>query len=521
MVDARTYHERTKHSPESLRQRSGGLNPATKPRPYKAYVDLPGVELSAIRPPENPALSAIAHPSANGGDAGGRSFDRETLATLCYEASGIVEQAQLDDGREMRFRAASCTGKLYHIDLYPVVGDVEGLDPGVYHFDPDSFALDLLREGDYRSVVADAAGSQSGTGASTAVAAAPVTFVCTSTWWRNAWKYRARTYRHAFWDTGTILSNMLATAHAMEQRAEIIAGFADQQIVDLLGLDPEWEAPIALATVGTGASEAPGQSLTSIDPETTPVSSEYQEYTLVHDAWEQSTLADGPAVEDWRGAVTEQAASGAAHSASDSNSGTQVELDPVGPETASKRPLWRTIRRRGSCRDYAGHGPTSRQVATVLDRATRGIPGDWNDGAATGLAFNELFVLCTDVDGLPDGSYHFHPEESILERLGDVTQGEKQHLALNQEWAGRAHVNVYMLANVEQLVDELGNRAYRLAQLEAGITLGRLYLATFAHRVLGGTGLTFFDDLVTDHFAPRADGLTPTCLFAFGRAASG
>ena len=36
-----------------------------------------------------------------------------------------------------------------------------------------------------------------------AVARAPATIICTGTYWRNAWKYQARTYRHFGWDSGT------------------------------------------------------------------------------------------------------------------------------------------------------------------------------------------------------------------------------------------------------------------------------------------------------------------------------
>jgi hypothetical protein len=31
------------------------------------------------------------------------------------------------------------------------------------------------------------------------VAHAPATIICTGTYWRNAWKYQARTYRHFGW----------------------------------------------------------------------------------------------------------------------------------------------------------------------------------------------------------------------------------------------------------------------------------------------------------------------------------
>jgi hypothetical protein len=82
---------------------------------------------------------------------------------------------------------------------------------------------------------------------------------------------------------------------------------------------------------------------------------------------------------------------------------------------------------------------------------------------------------------------------------------------------GDAAVNVYLAADVDAVVARAGNRGYRLAQLLGGIGLGRLYLATYAHRTLGGRGFTFYDDLVSDHLGPRAAEQTPMTLFAFGR----
>lgn len=533
MVDAREYHELTKHTPEKLRESGVTLDPATKPRPYKQYTDRPREELERIRPPQVPALSAVAHSRAapGGNDGQPPTMDRDALATLCYEASGIIRRATVDDGREMLFRAASCTGKLYHIDLYPVVGEIDGLAAGVYHFDPRTCSLDVLREGDYRGLLTAAVGAGAGKwdgshDDSHPVADAPVTIIATSTWWRNAWKYRERTYRHAFWDAGTVLANLLATAHAMDRRAMAVSAFADSPVADLLGIDPEWEAPVALAPVGRGDPTPDTRPVERIDPDTEPVSPEVTEYPLIHDAWQASTLPDGDAVADWRAHAVDSRGIGTVGP----GDGERVPLDPVSVAEQSRRPLYATIRRRRSCREYADDGPSRRQLGTVLDRGLRGVPGDWTDGATSssestagtatpaGLAFNDCYVLATGVDGVPDGTYQYHPEERALERIGDATSRDQQRLALNQGWAGDAQVNVYLLADVERLVGALGNRGYRLAQLEAGITLGRLYLATYAHRALGGTGLTFFDDLVTEHCSPRAAGQTPTCLFAFGRA---
>ena len=61
------YHERTKHSPRSVRAANPGLDFENKPRPYKVYADRPAVPAAErIRPPQQPALSAIAEPTPDG-----------------------------------------------------------------------------------------------------------------------------------------------------------------------------------------------------------------------------------------------------------------------------------------------------------------------------------------------------------------------------------------------------------------------------------------------------------------------
>jgi nitroreductase len=64
----------------------------------------------------------------------------------------------------------------------------------------------------------------------------------------------------------------------------------------------------------------------------------------------------------------------------------------------------------------------------------------------------------------------------------------------------------------------LGNRGYRAAQLEAGIAAGRLYLAAYAQG-LAATGLTFYDDAITDFFSPHAAGKSVLFLLALGKRA--
>lgn len=498
MVDARKYHERTNHTPRRLREDDFRLDRSNQPRPYKIYEDLPVVDPpSDSDPPDVPALAAVAHPEP----APEAARDGPDLHTVCHYAAGVTKTLERA-GQEVRYRAAACTGKLYHVDLYAVAGDLPGIGPGVYHYDPDSDAFDVLREGDYRGALAAAAGGQAG------IATAPVTFIATSEWWRNAWKYRERTYRHAFWDSGTILANLLAVAHAGGHRAEIVTGFADDPVTRLLGLAPDEEAPLELVPVGSGDPAPATSTVEPLDPAEAPLSPETVDYPLVPDAWRQSRLENGDAARTWRESVAASAFG------RDPGDGERIVLDPVDRETASARPVGETIARRGSLREYSHEPISARKFATVLDRALRGVP---SDAFAGGDGIVDCFCLVHAVEGIEGGVYQYHPREDELERVGDTDRQAAGRLALDQTVVGHAAVNVFLTADVNQVVERLGNRGYRLAQLEAGVALGRLYLATYAHLALGGRGFTFYDDLVTEHLAPAAGGQSPMTLFAFGR----
>ena len=74
-----------------------------------------------------------------------------------------------------------------------------------------------------------------------AVAHAPATIICTGTYWRNAWKYQARTYRHFGFDNGTLLANMLAVSAASGLPAETVLEFVDAEVNRLLDLDTRRE----------------------------------------------------------------------------------------------------------------------------------------------------------------------------------------------------------------------------------------------------------------------------------------
>src|SRR5712691_11226619 len=263
-----SYHETTKHSVASVHNSLHFLDWGNQPLPFKAYTTLEALPLPReLRQTGVAALSAIAESiqaDANGPHA---VPDLAALAQLLYLTAGITRHRK-HPGGEIYFGAAACTGALYEVELYVVCGDLADLQAGVYHFSPAEFALRRLRAGDCRGVLSEATGHE------TAIVHAPLTIVCACTYWRNAWKYQARTYRHFGWDNGTLLANLLAVATALGMPAKVICGFADADVNRLLDVDPEREVAFSLVALGHVAalSQQLPFKLSALHLETVPLS---------------------------------------------------------------------------------------------------------------------------------------------------------------------------------------------------------------------------------------------------------
>jgi SagB-type dehydrogenase family enzyme len=499
---ARGYHERTKHSEERLRASPHSLDWENQPIPFKLYRDLETIPLP--RQLEAGTVSALRAISAL---VGRESEPTEqvpglgALARVLYYSAGITK-VRRSPGGDVYFRAAPNTGALYHVDLYLACRDLPHLPAGIYHFGVHDFALRCLRVGDYRGALIEAAGLEP-------LAQAPAVVASASTYWRNAWKYRERAYRHAFWDGGTLHANLLAMAAAQGLAAKVVAGFADRDVEHLLGLDPAREGALALVPLGrTAEPPPPAPDAPVLNLEIEPLSSREIEYPAIREIHSASTLEHGEEVARWGRVVLSRP-----------EPDPRSELFPLRPLAEADwptEPLESVILRRGSTRRFdVSRSLTFEELSTALAVATTSIPADFAQEPASSLL--DLYVIAHAVEGLPSGAYYLRRAERALELL---KEGEFRAIAgrlgLFQELPAAAAANVYCLADLEPILARFGNRGYRAAQLEGGIVGGRLYLTAYALR-FGATGLTFLDDEVTEFFSPHAEGKSVMFLTTLGR----
>jgi len=484
-----------------LVQAMGEQDPAIEPIPYKIYTTLEPIPLPRDFPASDlPALVALA---ATGElQIASAVPDLNMVARLCLRSNGLLKRWRSPSGREFEFRAAGCTGARYHLELYLVCGQLTGLEAGVYQYAAHDHSLRQLRAGDYRAAVVAATGQEP------AIAAAPVIAVWTSTFWRNAWRYQARAYRHVYWDAATALANLLAVAADARLPARVVLGFADDEINALLDVDGEREAAISLVALGR-SDDAPPTSpeIRPLELTTLPLSEreiEFPEIGAIHAA---SSLASGAEASAWR--------AGAFVPSVPPPINAPIPLQPLDATTTPADPIDAVIERRRSNRHYAAETPISfAALSTMLIASLQGTAMDCLvPGAPPHFT---PYLIVNNVAGLQPGAYAVHPEQQALEllRAGEM-HDTASRLACDQSYAADAHVNAYALTDLEPVLEHFGNRGYRLAQLEAALFGAKLQLA--AHALgLGAVGSTSFDDEVTAHFSPHAAGKSFMFIAVFG-----
>ena len=184
------------------------------------------------------------------------------LGQLLWAAQGITQRMEEPPpgfSWEWRggMRTAPSAGALYPLELYAVVGDVDGLDPGVYRYLPTEHAVARVASpeptaapvpDDRREALSDAALRQP------AIRNAPATLVLAGVVDRTAAKYGDRAERYVHIEVGAAAQNVYLECESLELGTVFIGAFADDAVAGVLGL-PGDERVLGLMPIGYPAAE--------------------------------------------------------------------------------------------------------------------------------------------------------------------------------------------------------------------------------------------------------------------------
>ena len=290
------------------------------------------------------------------------------------------------------------------------------------------------------------------------------TLVVTGIPWRTGWRYAERGFRHLYWDAGAMLANTVALAEDAGLGPRLRTVFPDRVVTRLVGADGVHEFPLAVVTLGDGEpairprGQAAGGEVDCRAPVEFPLVSEVQ-----HAGDGERLGAPWPA-------------------------GAALTGEP--PASAG---LDEVILRRISTRIMNPSRSVSRDVF------------EWSLAASLRAGQVPAFVAVHAVEDREPGLYRW-PKLSAPLRTGDL-RGELFRVCYDQDLGRDAAFVVIAATDTDQLDD----RGYREAQLDAGLVSGRLHLAAFALGI-GATGMTFLDSEIPALLGEPLAGLLITCV---------
>jgi len=152
------------------------------------------------------------------------------VSQLLWAAQGITDPT----GK----RTAPSAGALYPLETYAVTPD------GIFHYDPAAHVLVLVRSGDHREELYDAALMMD------SVRRAPLTIVLAAVHARTEARYgRERAPRYVHIEAGHAAQDILLQAVALGLGAVPIGAFLDDEVGEVLGLTSD-RSPLYLVSIG-------------------------------------------------------------------------------------------------------------------------------------------------------------------------------------------------------------------------------------------------------------------------------
>ena len=226
------------------------LNTAAYDDPH-AHVEFKSVaptdQSVSLPDPDATALIATASRRTSCRDFALRALTLTQLATMLHASYGVLGLRTWPNGRRTLGRAVPSAGGLYPLELYVVCDQVEGLAPGIYHFEArarrmepvavpcsiDELVPELLDQYYVRN------------------AAALILF--TAVLPRTARKYGPRGYRYVLIEAGHAAQNAVLQATEMGLATLCLGGFRDHRINRRLKLDGIREVTLYGLAIGRRA----------------------------------------------------------------------------------------------------------------------------------------------------------------------------------------------------------------------------------------------------------------------------
>lgn len=211
-------------------------------------LDLPVPDLAASRT-YDPTLTAVLEDRVST-----RAFDDarpvniDQLAELLYRTARTRNIQPVEPGEELLSRPYASGGGLYELEVYPVVRNVTGIEPGIYHYDSFEHLLRPVAAADSKTVarlIKPAAATLAGGAEPQAL------LVIAARCGRVMWTYEQIGYALILKDVGALMQTIYLAATAMGLGV-CAQGFGDTAaFVAATGVDERQESSVGSIVIGS------------------------------------------------------------------------------------------------------------------------------------------------------------------------------------------------------------------------------------------------------------------------------
>lgn len=187
-----------------------------------------------------------------------REFSKEPvelhkLAQLLWLCFGVQGWARIPGVGRLALKTSPSGGAMHPCEAYLMARNVEGLAPGIYHYDAERHCLELLRKGTSKPEIEKVLGGQRW-----CAEAAFVVFL-TAVFERTQWKYEhPRAYRVVLAEAGHLCQTFCLTAIWLGLAPFCTMALADTTTETILGIDGVSES--VLYAAGAGKKPAAGKA---------------------------------------------------------------------------------------------------------------------------------------------------------------------------------------------------------------------------------------------------------------------
>jgi SagB-type dehydrogenase family enzyme len=172
-----------------------------------------------------------------------RSISKAQLSQILWSAYGITSPVPDSPGLRGGLRTAPSAGALYPLEIYAVIGNVEGIEPGVYRYISEEHRIIRIVDRDVRNELSEAALGQ------TMVRDAPASVFYSAVFERTTGTYGERGRNYVYIELGHSAQNIYLQAESLQLGTCAIGAFTDDRVRQILRL-PANEEPLYLMPIG-------------------------------------------------------------------------------------------------------------------------------------------------------------------------------------------------------------------------------------------------------------------------------